>query len=116
MCERSGQVHRTKTRRPANFTMDCAVAYLQRHWVYDNPSAAAQLGETCHPLQIQLHAMKHAHGEILKGGFCLFLINSSGELAEEAVQGFQNFGLATVLQLLDEVFSCFERPISNFLK
>jgi hypothetical protein len=46
--------------------MDCAVAYLQRHWVYDNPSAAAQLGETCHPLQIQLHAMKHEHGENLE--------------------------------------------------
>jgi hypothetical protein len=93
--------------------LDCAVAYLQRHWVYDNPSAAAQLVETCHPLQLQLHAIKHAHGEIVNGGFCQFLFNSSGELAEEAVQGFQSFGLATVHQLLDELFSCFERPISK---
>jgi Domain of unknown function (DUF4375) len=49
----------------------------------------------------------------VNGSFCQFLFNSSGELAEETVQGFQSFGLATVHQLLDEVFSCFERPISK---
>jgi hypothetical protein len=40
---------------------------------------------------MQLHAMKVAHAEILNGGFCQFLFNSSGELAEEAVHGFSEF-------------------------
>ena len=93
--------------------LDCAVGYLHRHWVPDDPFAAAELGEKCHPLQIQLFAMKAAHGEILNGGFCQFLFNSSGELAEEAVQGFQTFGFAEVTELLNEVFSHFERPISK---
>jgi uncharacterized protein DUF4375 len=93
--------------------VDCAVGYLHGHWVPDDPSAAAELGEKCHPLQIQLSAMKVAHAEIVNGGFCQFLFNSSGELAEEAVQGFHNFGLAKIHQLLNEVFCYFERPISK---
>jgi hypothetical protein len=93
--------------------LDCAVGYLDSHWVPDDPSAAAEMGEKCHPFQIQLYAMKAAHAGIVNGGFFQFLFNSSGELAEEAVQGFQNFGLPNVHQLLNEVFSCFERPISK---
>jgi hypothetical protein len=93
--------------------LDRAVGYLHSHWVFDDPSAAAELAEKCHPLQIQLYAIKVAHAEIVNGGFCQFLFNSSGELAEEAVQGFQNFGLAEVHQLLNEVLSYFDRPISK---
>jgi Domain of unknown function (DUF4375) len=101
------------TSRQFHQYLDCAAGYLHRHWVLDDPSAAAELGEKCHPFQIQLYAMKAAHAEIVNGGICQFLFNSSGELAEEAVQGFQNFGLANVHQLLNEVFCYFERPISK---
>ena len=92
------------TSRQFHKYLDCAVGYLHRHWVLDDPSAAAELGEKCHPLQIQLFAIKAAHAEVVNGGFCQFLFNSSGELAEEAVQGFQNCGLATVLR-------CFSFPV-----
>jgi Domain of unknown function (DUF4375) len=93
--------------------LDRAVDYLHGHYVPDDPSTAAEMGEKCHPLQMQLYAMKVAHAEIVNGGFCQFLFNSSGELAEEAAHGFLNFGLANVHQLLNEVFSYFERPISK---
>lgn len=91
--------------------LDSATNYIDKHLAFGEPISA--LVEKCHPLQIELRAVKDAHGEILNGGFCQFLFNSSGELAEEAVRGFLDFGLNEIYQLSDEVLSNFGRPISK---
>ncbi len=42
--------------------------------------------------------------EIMNGGIAQFLLNGSGDLAEEAVAGFQNFGLPEIGELLAQAF------------
>jgi hypothetical protein len=90
--------------------LDCAADLIAANWT-DTLSAA--IAERCHPWQIELFAIKVVHGELLNGGFCQFLINNGGKLAEEAVSGLERVGLFEIRELLDEVFSHFERPIKR---
>lgn len=91
--------------------LDSATDYVDKRLASGEPMSA--LAEKCHPLQIELRAVKDAHAAILNGGFCQFLFNSSGALSEEAARGFLDFGLIEISQLFDQVLSHFARPISK---
>jgi hypothetical protein len=105
---------------PIDIDRDCISTYLDRatdmigsHWEWDDPAIATAIAKRCHPWQIELLAVKAAHGELLNGGFTQFLTNSYGELAEEAATGFGHFELYEIHNLFNEVLSHFPRPISK---
>jgi hypothetical protein len=105
---------------PIDMDRDCISTYLDRaadaigaYWEWDNSAASKAIAQRCHPWQIELLAVKVAHGELLNGGFPQFLTNSYGELAEEAASGFAHFGFPEVHQVFNDALSHFPRPISK---
>jgi hypothetical protein len=52
----------------------------------------------------QLFAVWQADMEIMNGGIAQFLLNGSGDVAEDAVAGFQTFGLPEVGEVLEQAF------------
>lgn len=64
------------------------------------------------PEMVEFCAVMIADGEICNGGFTQFLLNRSGELAEEAMQGFRRFGMNEFAELCDAAYNLLgQRPV-----
>ncbi len=62
----------------------------------------------------RLFCLWHAHQDIQNGGIAQFLFNSAGDGAEEAVEGFREFGFAELADVLEQAFdSIGPRPVPD---
>lgn len=59
------------------------------------------------PVQMALWAIANADGQICNGGFSQFFYNSYGELAHEALGGFEMLGLTKFADILREAYAVF---------
>jgi len=92
--------------------VDYVLEKLRGAWEWDDPDGAAKMAAALTPSQLALWAIINAGGEVCNGGFSQFFFNSSGELAEEALQGFHLFGMKEYADLFEQAYANFpERPI-----
>lgn len=84
-----------------------AVCRIAEVWEWDKPLRAAELQARMTPVQIALWAIANADGQICNGGFSQFFYNSYGELAHEALGGFELLGLTEFADILREAYAVF---------
>ena len=81
-------------------------------WPWNDPDASAKLRAELDPERIELLAVMFADAEICNGGFTQYFLNSSGELAEEALHGFRRFGMSEFAELFDAAYNALgQRPM-----
>jgi hypothetical protein len=84
-----------------------AVCRIAEVWEWDKPLRAAELQARMTPVQMALWAIANADGQICNGGFSQFFYNSYGELAHEALDGFELLGLTEFADILREAYAVF---------
>lgn len=84
-----------------------AVCRIAEVWEWDKPLRAAELQARMTPVQMALWAIANADGQICNGGFSQFFYNSYGELAHEALAGFELLGLVQFADILREAYAVF---------
>ncbi|MGV3683411.1 MAG: DMP19 family protein [Acidovorax sp.] len=84
-----------------------AVCRIAEVWEWDKPERAAELRARMAPAQMALWAIANADGQICNGGFSQFFYNSYGELAHEALAGFELLGLVQFADILRDAYAVF---------
>lgn len=84
-----------------------AVCRIAEVWEWDKPQRAAELRVRMTPVQMALWSIANADGQICNGGFSQFFYNSYGELAHEALSGFELLGLAQYADILRAAYAVF---------
>lgn len=84
-----------------------AVSRIGEVWQWDDPEAALQWSMRMTSVQMALWAIANADGQICNGGFSQFFYNSYGELAHEALAGFELLGLPQYADILREAYAVF---------
>lgn len=94
--------------------VDYVLTNIESAWQWDEPAHAKTLAAALTPEQLALWAIVNADGQVCNGGFSQFFFNSYGELAEEALQGFQMFGMTECAEIFREAYAAFAvRPITK---
>jgi hypothetical protein len=84
-----------------------AVSRIGVVWAWDDPEAAMEWSARMTHVQMALWAIANADGQICNGGFSQFFYNSYGELAHEALAGFELLGMAPYADILREAYAVF---------
>ena len=88
-----------------------AIDPLDSVWRWDDPVTREACIGTFNKDQLALWSIWNVDGQICNGGFTQVFYNSYGELAEEALRGFQRFKMNKYADPLEEAFGKFTRPI-----
>ena len=91
---------------------DRAIGALGNLWEFDDPQACTKILSRFTQEQHMLLAITVLVNQVCNGGFSQAFVNSYGEMAEEALMGFDMFGLAPFGAIFDEAYNRFGiRPI-----